>query len=104
MPRIEDVLDALSKATWFSKIDLKNVFWQVPMKKSDCWKTAFRTHVGLYEFLVMPFGLCNSPATFQRMVNHVLDKFNFKFCLGYFDEFIIYSETLENTLVIPQQY
>ena len=64
LPRIDDLLDSFQKSKWFTSLDLAAGYWQVPMKPEDIEKIAFITHLGTYEFLVMPFGLCNAPATF----------------------------------------
>jgi len=69
LPRIDDTLQSLSGSKWFSTIDLLSGYWQVDIAESDREKTAFITHDGLFEFIVMPFGLCNAPATFQRLMN-----------------------------------
>ena len=67
LPRIDDSLDQLSCCRYFSTLDLKSGYWQIPMKEKDKEKTAFTCHWGLFHFNVMPFGLCNAPATFQHL-------------------------------------
>ena len=91
LPRIDDLLDSLGGATWFSTMDLASGFWQVQMAKEDIKKTTFITANGLYEFTVMPFGLNNAPSTFQRLMNWVLRDYLGKFVAVYLDDVIIYT-------------
>ena len=72
LPRIDDALDQLAKAKWFHTLDLASGYWQVAMNPDPREKTAFCMHIGLHEWLVMPFGLCNAPATFERLMEKVL--------------------------------
>lgn len=98
LPRVDDTLDTLSGAQWFSTLDLISGYWQVEMDPTDIEKTAFCTHEGLFEFQVMPFGLCNAPATFQRLMDMVLAGIKWKNCLVYLDDIIVIGKTFREHL------
>ena len=99
LPRIDDLLDALHGAKWFSTLDLKSGYWQVPIAEQDKEKTAFRTSSGqLFEFNQVLFGFCNAPATFSRLMDRVLAGLHWETCLFYLDDIIVFSSTWEEHL------
>ena len=98
LPRIDACFDCLGRSSWFCTLDLRSGYWQVPVQEDDIEKTAFITPQGLYEYLVMPFGLTNAPATFERLMEKVLKGLQWKQCLVYIDDIIVFGATFEETL------
>ncbi len=98
LPRIDDIVEALRGAKYFCSIDLASGYWQIKVADKNREKTAFCSHLGLYEFLFMPFGLTRAPATFSKLMDKILDSLIDKRCLVYLDDIIIYGSTFEETL------
>src|SRR5436190_14181896 len=93
LPLINELLDRLDGSVVFSKIDLRNAYHRIRIREGDEWKTAFRTRYGHFEFLVVPFGLTNAPATFQAYINRALHGLVDNFCIVYLDDILIFSRT-----------
>jgi hypothetical protein len=99
LPRITDCLDALGSATYFSTFDLRSGYFQIAMEEDDKDKTSFLTRRGTFRFTAMPFGLCNAPATFQRLMDVVTVGLNYEICLVYLDDIILFSHSIPEHLV-----
>lgn len=99
LPRIDDSLDELNGSKYFSTLDLASGYWQLGLaENANLEKTAFTTGSGLYHFNVLPFGLCNAPASFERLMERVLYGLHWKICLVYLDDIIVYSSSFEQHL------
>jgi hypothetical protein len=99
IPKIDDMLATLRHGLIFSSIDLASGYHQIRLKPDDRFKTAFGTEYGLFMYTVMPFGLCNAPATFQRMMEKTLDGLIGHCCAVYFDDVLVYSKTVEEHVI-----
>ena len=97
MPRSDDLIDSLGGSKVFSALDLTSGYWQIRLAPGESEKTAFRTHFGHFEWKVLPFGLCNAPATFQSLVNRIFAEKGYlnKFCAVYLDDILVYSKSTE---------
>jgi len=95
LPLISDALDRLGGAKYFTKLDIKDAYHNIRIREGDEWKTTFATKLGTYKYLVMPFGLWNAQAAFQRGINEVLMEHIDMCCIVYLDNVLIYSNTLQ---------
>lgn len=99
LPHVDESLDFLARGKFVSTLDLARGYWQVAVAEDSKPKTAFISHCGLFQFRVLPFGLCNAPATFQRLMNSVLAGLIYKTCAVYLDDIVIASPTFEQHFV-----
>ena len=98
IPRIDELLDCLNGGQYFCTLDFASGYWQIAMNPDDVEKTAFITHCGLFEWIIMPFGLCNAPATFCRLMENVMSDIVWQKCLVYLDDVIAFGRTMEETI------
>jgi len=105
--RMDDLMDCLSGASYFLKLNLKSGYHQISMREGDEWKTTLNTNECLFEWLVMPFGLTNDPSTFIRLMNEVLKDFICKFFIVYLDDILVFrkieDEHLKNLTLMMQR-
>ena len=104
LPRIAEALHALGVALWLTTLDLRSGYWQISMSEESKQKTAFITHNGLYEFNVLRFCLCDSPATFQRLITHALRGLEWDICLAYIDDLINFSRTFDHLVHLEKVF
>eukprot|EP00877_Chromochloris_zofingiensis_P013639 jgi/Chrzof1/8529/Cz03g14150.t1 len=95
LPRVDDLIDALHGSAVYSKLDLASGYWQVKVHADDVHKTAFQTRYGQFEWLVLPFGLCNAPSTFQSLMHRVFHPHLDKFVVIYLDDILVYSKNMD---------
>src|SRR5450759_235802 len=95
LPHMDDLFHCITGATKFSKVDLRTGYHQIRMAEGDEYKTAMRTRFGSFEYLVMPFGLCNATATFMKMMNHIFHDLLDEGVVVFIDDILIYSKTME---------
>jgi len=103
LPRVDSCLDSLGGAAYFSSLDLRQGYWQVGMEEQSSLKTAFVTRRGVFKFNVLPYGLCNAPATFQRLMDLVLSGLTWTTCLVYLDDVVVFSSTFDDHVLRLQQ-
>ena len=104
LPRIDDLFDRLAGVKYFSRFDLRSGYHQIRIAQGDEEKTACRTRYGSFEFLVMPFGLCNAPATFTTLMNNIFHEYLDDFVIIYIDDILVYLRRRKNMRSISRRY
>lgn len=99
LPRIDDIMDNLEGNCWYCTLDLKSGYWQIKIDPKDREKTAFSIGKGLWQFTVMPFGLCNAPGTFERLMEIVLKELLAKICFVYLYDIIVFGKNFEEVVI-----
>jgi len=92
LPCIDDLLDQLKNVLYFTKLDLHSGYHQVRIAKQDVWKTTFKTMQWFFKWMVIPFGICNAPTTFMRVMNNIFQPFIDEFVLVYLDDILVFSK------------
>ena len=99
MPRVDEVIEALVDSKVYATLDVKQAYWNIPIKKEHREKTAFATSDGkLYQYDVMPFGLSNGSATCQRLMNIMLKDLEWKICITYQDDIVVYADSMDQLI------
>ena len=99
LPRIDDLLDHLKNVVYFTKLDFKSGYHQIRITESDVWKTSFKTKHGLFEWMVMSFGLCNAPMTFMRVMNDIFKIFIDYFSIIYLNDILVFIHTWKDHVI-----
>ena len=103
LPLMTKLMEQVAEVRIFTKLDLRHGYNPIPIAEGDEWKTALRTKYGLFDYLVMVFGLCNAPASLQAMINEVLSEYLDEGIIVYIDDILIYSETKEEYIRLVQK-
>lgn len=98
LPRIDEILDTLGAMEYFTTLDQANAYWLIPIEEGDRHNPAFNTLIGLFEFKYVPFGICNAPASFMRLMDVVLAGLQWNTCMVYLDDILVYAKSFPEML------